>query len=472
MSNLLFLFLILIIPLNCTLFSSSQNIAKANSVERSQSSQVYPVVILGSGISALTASIYLQRAGIDTLIIEGPSPGGTIIQSPMVQNWPGEDAIPGQELVQKIHNQAKSNGATFLSEEVVSVDFSSNIYTINTKSLSSSGKLRQIKAYTCIIALGSKPNRLGVAGEEEKGGYWANGVYTCATCDGSLFKNKVVAVVGGGDSALIEAEHLSNLAKQVYVIVRSSKFHNLEEVRKNQLLLKPNITVLYNTQVEEIQGNGKKVTHLILNSLKEKQPLPVDGLFLAIGATPNTALFKDQLEIDKDGYIVLKNGQETSKTGIYAIGDIVDPIYKQAVSAAGDGAKAAIQAERFLSSTHPDALKISKINQATNTVSGVVEPKDEEDFKKLIQNDFVIVDFYSPSCGPCKRLSPLFEEAASKYSHKALFIKVNINNFSDVAEEYEIAGVPTVLVFKNGKEVGRKVGVEPVQRDILDPLQE
>lgn len=469
-SYLLFLLSILIIPLNSAP-APIHEVAKINKVQYQNSEQIYPVVILGSGISALTSSIYLQRAGIDTLIIEGPSPGGTIVQSPMVQNWPGEDAIPGQELVQKIHKQAKSNGATFLSEEVIAVDFSSDIFTIRTRDFSKDAKVREIKAYSCIIALGSKPNRLGVAGEGEQGGYWANGVYTCATCDGSLFKNKTVAVVGGGDSALIEAEHLSHLAKHVYVIVRASEFHIAEQVRKNSLLQKSNITVLYNTQVQEIQGNGKKVTHLLLNSNKKNQPLPVDGIFLAIGATPNTALFKDQLEIDKAGYIVLKNGQETSVKGVYAIGDIVDPIYKQAVSAAGDGAKAAIETERYLSSL-PNAhdFKISKINNEADTSSSVVELKNEEDFKKLINGDMVIVDFYSSSCGPCKRLAPIFEDAASKFSDKALFLKVNINNFPDLAQEYEITGVPTVLVFKKGQLVDRKMGVEPVQRDIFDKL--
>ncbi|HSX03943.1 MAG TPA: FAD-dependent oxidoreductase [Rhabdochlamydiaceae bacterium] len=431
--------------------------------------EIYPVVILGSGVGALTAAIYLQRAGVDTLVIEGMTPGGTIIQSHMVQNWPGEMGISGQKLVDKIHEQAKENGAQFLSEEVISVDFSSQPYTITTRDLLKKDKIRQIKASSCIIGLGSSPNRLGVAGEEEKGGYWANGVYTCATCDGALYKNKTVAVVGGGDSALIEADYLSNLAKKVYIIVRSSEFRHLEAVRKNLLLQKPNITVLYNTQVQEIQGNGKRVTNLLVDKDQEKQSVEVDAVFLAIGATPNSNLFKNQLEIDAQGYIVLKNGQETSKKGIFAIGDIVDRENKQAITAAGDGAKAAIQAERHLSLMGPSKVRISNIARVIAASSPLVELSKESDFDSLIQNSNVIVDFYSPSCGPCKKLSPIFDAAVENHADKYQFVKVNISEFSELAQKYDVVGVPTVIVFKNGSEVERKTGLDAIQA-LLDRL--
>lgn len=433
-------------------------------------SEIYPVVILGSGIGALTSAIYLQRAGVDTLVIEGRAPGGTIVQSPKVENWPGELVVNGHELADKVHRQAKANGATFLAQEVISVDFTARPYVITTHDLAHKGKIRQIKAHTCIIALGSTPNRLGIVGEEEKGGYWAHGVYTCATCDGSLFKNKTVAVVGGGDAALIEADYLSNLAKHVYIIVRGSEFRNSEEMRRIALMKKHNITVLYNTQVQEIQGNGKKVTHLVLSHEKIRKAVDIDGVFLAIGAKPNSSLFKNQLEIDQQGYIVLKNGQETSKKGVFAIGDIVDHEFKQAISAAGDGAKAAIQAERQLSSLDLETVKIQNNLPETEPSSYVIEPNNEEDFKTLIKGPYVIVEFYSPTCGPCKRITPLFEKIAKEKSGNYQFLKVNINNFSDLTQDIEIVGVPTMIVYKNGVEVERKVGVEPIQ-DLLNKLE-
>lgn len=424
--------------------------------------QVYPIVILGSGIGALTSSIYLQRAGVDTLVIEGRSLGGTIVQSPKVENWPGELIVNGHELAEKVHRQAKVNGARFLAEEVISVDFSSRPYTITTRDLYNKDKIHQIKAHTCIVALGSTPNRLGVLGEEEKNGYWANGVYTCATCDGSLYKNKTVAVIGGGDSAVIEAEYLSNLAKQVYIIVRGSEFRNSEEVRKNALMKKHNVTVLYNAQVQEIQGNGKKVTHLLFNQEKIKKAVDIDAVFLAIGSKPNSSLFQNQLEIDSQGYIVLKNGQETSKKGVFAIGDIVDHEFKQAISAAGDGAKAAIQAERQLSLLSLATVKIQNNIVDNEHSSVVIEPANESDFKTLIKGPYVLVEFYSPTCGPCKRVSPIFEKEAKEKSGNYQFVKVNINNFSDLSQEIDITGVPTLIVYKNGVEVERKVGVEPI----------
>ncbi len=468
--NLFLCLTALSISLNAGSLAPSEQTQKSRmEISHSVVEEVYPAVVLGSGVGALTAAIYLQRAGIDTLVIEGKTPGGTIIQSHLVQNWPGEMGISGQSLVDKIHEQAKTNGAQFLAEEVISVDFSTQPYTIVTRDLYRKGNIRKIKANSCIIGLGSSPNRLGVTGEQEKGGYWAKGIYTCATCDGALYKNKTVAVVGGGDSALIEADYLSNLAKQVYIIVRSSEFHHLEEVRKNALLQKPNIKVLYNTQVEEIQGNGKKVTHLLLNERNEKKSVAIDAVFLAIGSKPNSFLFADQLDIDEQGYIVLKNGQETSKKGIFAIGDIVDRENKQAITAAGDGAKAAIQAERYLSSMGPSKIKIHKVGHVLAASAALTELTKESDFEPLLQGSNLIVEFYSPSCGPCKKLAPIFEAAAQDHADQYRFIKVNISEFSELAQKYDIFGVPTVVHFKNGTEVERKTGVDSIQ-ELLDKL--
>ena len=377
-------------------------------------SKTYPVIILGGGVGALTSAIYLQRAGIQAVVIEGPSPGGNIVQSPLVQNWPGELEISGHSLVEKIRNQAIANGAIILSEEVVQVDFSSYPYKIITKDLTHQ-KLSEIETYSCIIALGATPNLLHIPGEFGENGYWGKGVYNCVTCDGFLFKNKTVAVVGSGDSALLEAEYLSHIAKQVYVIVKYEDFKTVEVQRKSQLLNAPNVKVLYQTNVEEIAGNGTHVTHLVARNSKTNmaEQIDVDGIFIAIGSSPNSALFKGQLELDAKGFIVLKEDQLTSRYGIYAIGDIVDPIYQQAISAAGDGAKAAIQVEKYLSS----AQKITKVSDpktvpVKNEASSVIEWNGNQDFKQFLAQSphNVVVDFYSPYCGPCKRLAPILKK--------------------------------------------------------------
>jgi thioredoxin reductase (NADPH) len=428
------------------------------------------VTILGSGVGALTSAIYLQRAGINTLVIEGRNPGGAIAQSPLVHNWPGEIAIDGQTLVDKIRKQALYNGAKIVSEEVISVDFSKQPLTITTRNVFDKDKIRTFKSRACIIATGSNPKLLGVPGESGEKGYWTRGVYSCAVCDGALYKDKVVAVIGGGDSAITEANYLSNIAKKVYIVLRSDKFRTVENRRKDELVKKPNVEILYNTKINEIQGDGNKVTHLKLSTAKQ---LPIDGIFVAIGATPNSSIFQGQIDLeDETGYIISKTGQQTSANGVFAIGDVVDKVYKQAISAAGDGAKAAIQVEAYLSSSgqHPSAQPSSPKQEVILTIKNPIEDElgeitTKEAFFDAIGKDGqpVVFDFYSPYCAPCRQLLPILEEAAETYQGKIRFYKINVSEFTDLASSYNISSVPTVLIFDaNGKIVGQATGLEDI----------
>ncbi len=304
------------------------------------------VIVLGGGIGSLTSALYLARAGIVPTVIEGPSPGGLITQSHSVQNWPGEMEISGTKLADKVRAQVEANGAKLYQEEVVAVDFSKRPYLITTRGIGEE-ETTQRQANSVIIALGSKPNFLSIPGEQT---YWGRGISNCAVCDGSLYRNAKVGIVGGGDAAVLEALYLSNIAKEVTVFIRKDAFRGIEETRIQALKAKSNIKVLYNTQLQEVKGTKDKLNAVVLKtSDKPAYDFPLDGLFLAIGSTPNSSLFKGALELDPQGYIVLKNDQETSIPGVYAMGDIVDPVYKQAITAAGDGAKAALQAERHLS---------------------------------------------------------------------------------------------------------------------------
>lgn len=230
-------------------------------------------------------------------------------------------------------------------------------------------------------------------------------------------------------------------------------------MRKDDLIKKDNVEVLYNTKIEQIQGNGQKVTHL---NLSTKNDLSIDGVFVAIGATPNSGIFTNQLDLDENGYIKIKDGQETSARGVFAIGDVVDPIYKQAISAAGDGAKAALQVERYLSS-HP-APTVTIANQ-------LPQLSDTKDFYNAIgsQDTPILVEFYSPSCGPCRQLLPELEKAASEHKGEIRFLQVDVTQFSSLASTYNVYGVPSILIFdKQGKLTKRASGFDEIQKILKD----
>lgn len=441
------------------------------SVETLESEQE-PIVILGGGVGSLTSAIYLGRAGLSPLVIEGPTPGGLLTQSHTVGNWPGELEIHGAELTQKMREQAEANGARFLTEEVVGVDFSQRPLKVTTRALDGSGQTHTFEAASCIIAMGTKPNFLGIPGEQA---YWGQGVTNCAICDGSLYKGKVVGVVGAGDAAVLEALYLSNIAKEVHVFVRKNALKATEQRRAQALLQKSHVQFHYNTTVEEVLGKETGVTGVILKTAGKKETVPLDGLFLAIGSTPNSALFEKALQLDEKGYVVLQKDQQTSLPGVYAIGDIVDPVYKQAISAAGDGAKAALQAQQYLSDLENQLaskkeLKKKKKNLVLTTE--VIDISSLEQFEKeLSQSELpIVIDFYATWCGPCKRISPILETSASQLAGKVKFLKVNVDKFTDLSTSYEIKAMPTmILLDASGQEINRKVGMDDIS-DLLTEL--
>jgi thioredoxin reductase (NADPH) len=436
---------------------------------------VYPIVVLGGGIGALTSSLYLARAGLQPQVIVGKNPGGLLTQSHTVQNWPGELEIDGTALTEKVRAQAEASGAIFQNEEVVGVDFSKRPYTITTRRLGEE-KLHTIRAEAVIIAMGTQPNFLNVPGETGPDGYWGRGVTNCAICDGNLYRDQVVGVVGGGDAAVLEALYLSNIAAQVNVFVRKDALKAIEEKRVQTLLLKPNVKIHYHTAVQEIKGDGNKLTHVVLKTgEKDPSPFPLDGLFLAIGSRPNSDLFQGALKLDARGYIGLSKDQQTSIEGVYAIGDIVDPIYKQAISAAGDGAKAALQAQQYVSDrangliAQSKAVKPPKATPAIN----VIEVSSREQFERELKfSDVpVVVDFYANWCGPCKSLSPILESSANQLYGRVKFLKINVDKLGDLTSSYNIRAMPTVLIFDpSGAELERKVGMDQIA-DLLKRLE-
>ncbi len=300
------------------------------------------LIIIGGGPAGLTAAIYGARAGLDPLVLMGPEPGGQITTSPLIENYPGfPGGINGFELMQKVIEQVEKLKGKLVYEMVERVDFNNNPYTIKTD-----GNLYQSR--TVIITTGASPRKLGLEKEKELVG---KGISYCATCDGAFFKNKIVAVVGGGDVALEEANYLTRFASKVYVIHRRDQFRGTK-ILANRAINNPVIEVLWDSIVNEVLGK-EKLTGLVLINQKtgEKKVLEdVEGLFIAIGYNPNTELFRGQLELDEWGYIMTNKNYMTSKEGIFAAGDVQDSLYRQVITSAGAGAAAAIEAGRYIDS--------------------------------------------------------------------------------------------------------------------------
>ena len=319
-------------------------------------SGVVPIVVLGAGPGGLSAGLY-GAAQFDTVVVAGEEPS-LLTETSYVENWLGAPHQLGADLIQKSREQAEAAGARILDANVKEIDLTSWPYAITLDD----GKT--INALALIIATGARPRLLGVPGEKE---YWAKGVSACARCDALFYKNKNVVVVGGGDAAIEQAVELARYAKEVTILHRRSQMRAAVRMQ-TRLKSYPQIRLMYDVAVKEIIGDKKKVTGVKIahNDTDEQEILPVDGVFLAIGHQPNTSLFKDMLEADDVGYLVLQNNnQQTSMPGVFAAGDVADPHYRQAIVAAGDGAKAAIDAIEFLESLGFTLEEANKLRAAT-----------------------------------------------------------------------------------------------------------
>lgn len=300
------------------------------------------VIIIGSGPAGLTAAIYAARANLTPLLIEGPQPGGQLTQTTDIENFPGfANPIGGFDLMMNMRQQAERMGVRLLMDELVGCDLSANPKRLQ---LAAQGLL---EARTVIIATGASARYLGLASEEQLKGH---GVSGCATCDGAFYRGKRVAVVGGGDTAMEDALYLSRLASHVTLIHRRDKLR-ASQVMAERVLTNEKITVAWNSVVSEVLDVAKStVTGVRLQNIVTGQlsDVAIDGLFIAIGHTPNTKPFQGQITLDAEGYIV-SDRTRTNLPGVYAAGDVQDRIYRQAITAAGTGCMAALEVERYLS---------------------------------------------------------------------------------------------------------------------------
>lgn len=306
----------------------------------SSEQKIEKVIIIGSGPAGYTSAIYTSRALLEPLVFEGEDAGGQLMTTTEVENYPGfPEGVTGPELMEHMRKQAERFGTRFVRRNVTKIDFSSRPFKVWD-----ADKLHL--AHTVIISTGASARYLGLPSEKA---YYNKGVSACATCDGAFYRNMEVAVVGGGDTAMEEATFLTRFASKVYILHRRDSFR-ASKIMVDKAMKNPKIQVVWNTVVEEVLGDkfvtGLKIKNVVNN---ESQVLPVQGLFLAIGHKPNTDLFQGVLELDETGYIKTKpHSSYTSIPGIFAAGDVQDHVYRQAITAAGSGCAAAIDAERWL----------------------------------------------------------------------------------------------------------------------------
>ncbi|CAM2982652.1 thioredoxin-disulfide reductase [Legionella worsleiensis] len=307
------------------------------------------LIILGSGPAGYTAAVYAARANLNPVLITGMQPGGQLTTTTEVDNWPGDvEGLHGPALMERMQKHAERFDTQIIFDHIVKADLAQAPFTLHGDST----------LYTCdalIIATGASARYLGL---ESESAYQGRGVSACATCDGFFYRNKNVCVIGGGNTAVEEALYLSNIAASVTLIHRRDTLRS-EKILQDKLFEKArngNVKLIWDTTLEEVLGDGKKVTGVSIRNVKtdEKSELAVDGVFIAIGHTPNTSLFVDQLDM-KDGYLTIKSGLDgmatsTSIPGVFACGDVADHVYRQAITSAGFGCMAALDAEKYLDS--------------------------------------------------------------------------------------------------------------------------
>ena len=421
------------------------------------------LVIVGSGPAGYTAAIYASSANLQPLLItgfqEGGIPGGQLMTTTFVENFPGfPNGVQGPELMDLIKAQAIRWGTKLIEEDAISIDLSHRQFTIITNT-------QKIKTNSIIISTGASANRLGLKNEKS---FWSIGISACAICDGATpqFRNEELAVVGGGASACEEAEYLTKFGSHVHLLVRSSKL-KASAAMADRVKANSSITIHWETELLDVLGNDwlekLKVKRRTNN---QEDEILAKGLFYAIGHTPNTSLFINQLSTDLKGYLLTKPGRpETSLEGVYAAGDVADSEWRQGITAAGSGCKAALAAERWLAKNNlAKLIKREELEPSKAETSKIIEISNEENFnldktwqkgsyalRKLYHetDKALFVIYTSSSCGPCHILKPQLQRVLNESKGKAIGVEIDIENDQDIAKQAEVSGTPTVHLFKN-----------------------
>ena len=413
-----------------------------------------PLLVIGSGCAGYSAAIYGARGKVKTVLFVGNKPGGQLSGTSTVENWPGLFQELGPDIMQKLKKQAENFGVQVVNDTISTLDTSVWPFAVTTED----GK--KLHALTIIIATGATPVMLNVPGEQE---YFGKGVTTCAVCDAPFHKDKDVIIVGGGDSAAEEALQLSAYAKSVTLAVRRNEMRASPSMQERVANV-DKIHIAYNTEVKSIVGDEHAVTGVQLynNGTQETEYKVVTGVFLAIGHTPNSALVKNQLETDKDGYIIVQGrSQQTSVPGIFAAGDVEDKVYRQAGVASGSGIRAALDALNFLQNNGFNAAIAKKMKPhyykpEAQRASSVIKLTTMAEFDEIRKTKRIFVlDFYTNFCPSCMQMMPALEAVAYKLVDRVAFCKVDASQLLELAQTYHVVAVPAILVFKDGSLVGR-----------------
>lgn len=435
------------------------------------------LVIIGSGPAGYTAAIYAARANLKPFVFEGFQagglPGGQLMTTTEVENFPGfPDGIQGPELMDLMKAQAVRWGAELVTEDVTSVDLSQRPFVIRSEE-------REVRAHSIVIATGATARRLGLPSEHQ---FWSRGISACAICDGAtpIFRQAELAVIGGGDSAAEEAVYLTKYGDHVHLLIRGDTMR-ASKAMQDRVLNNPKITVHWNTQVTDVFGEADhmKGVHIQNTKTGEVEQLHVRGLFYAIGHTPNTSLFKGQLELDDTGYIATKPGSvETSVAGVFAAGDVQDHEYRQAITAAGTGCMAAMLAERWLSVNNlvQEFHQAPELEQINNTSAAETKVELEQEFdpnqtiqrgsyalRKLFHESdrLLMVKYVSPTCGPCHTLKPILNKVVDEFQDQVHLVEINIEADPEIAETAGVVSTPTIQLFKQKEMLEQLVGIKP-----------
>ncbi|MCA1994612.1 MAG: FAD-dependent oxidoreductase, partial [Coleofasciculus sp. S288] len=391
------------------------------------------------------------------------------------ENFPGfPEGISGPQLMDRMKAQAERWGAECYTEDVTFVDLSQRPFIVRSEE-------REVRTHSLVIATGATAKRLGLPCEGE---FWSRGISACAICDGAtpIFHGAELAVVGGGDSAAEEAVYLTKYGDRVHLLVRRNEMR-ASKAMQDRVLNNPRITVHWNTEPVDVFGENGRMTGIKVRNTQtgEESDLYVKGLFYAIGHTPNTSLFKGQLELDEVGYIVTKHGSvETSVEGVYAAGDVQDHEFRQAITAAGTGCMAAMLAERWLSingliQEYHQQMPSSETPPTTEVTEQKTTATPEEAFninntrheggyalRKLFHDSdrLIMVKYVSPTCGPCHTLKPILNKVVDEFEGKIHFVEIDITEDPDIAENAQVTGTPTIQFFKDKELLEHVQGVK------------